>query len=83
MRQNQLDQSPGNVSVLPASMMPPMLLLHLAFGTGPTFYIPPAALIRSPDDMLFLPLKQHMLDYEPPRGFVILAFTTFDGSTGP
>ena len=63
--------------------MPPMPLLHLEFGTGPTFYIPPIALILSPDDMLFLPIKQHILDYEPSRGFVIPAFTTFDGSIDP
>ena len=33
--------------------------------------------------MLSLPLGQHILDYEPPHGFVILAFATFDGSTNP
>ena len=30
--------------------------------------------------MLSSPLAQHILDYETPRGFFILAFTTFDGS---
>ena len=38
------------------------------------------ALIRRLDDMLSSPLRQHILDYEPPRGFFILAFATFDGS---
>ena len=33
--------------------------------------------------MLSSPLGQHILDYEPPRGFVIPAFTMFDGSTNP
>ena len=33
--------------------------------------------------MLYLPLGQHILDYEPPRGFVILDFTMFDGSANP
>ena len=33
--------------------------------------------------MLSSPLRQHILDYEPPREFAILAFTTFDGSTDP
>ena len=33
--------------------------------------------------MLSLSLGQHILDYEPPRGFVILAFATFDGSSNP
>ena len=33
--------------------------------------------------MLSSPLGQHILDYEPPRGFIILAFATFDGSADP
>ena len=33
--------------------------------------------------MLSSPLGQHILDYEIPHGFVIPAFTTFDGSTDP
>ena len=63
--------------------MPPKPFIHPAFGTGPTFYMPPAALIRRPDDMLSSPLGQHILDYEPPRGFVIPDFATFDGSADP
>ena len=53
-----------------------MPLVHSAFGTGPTFYMPPTALIRRPDDMLSSPLGQHI---EPPRRFVIPKFSTFDG----
>ena len=45
--------------------------------------MPPTALIRIPDDMLSSPLGRHILDYEPPSGFVIPAFTTFDGSADP
>ena len=33
--------------------------------------------------MLSSLLGQHILDYEPPCGFSILAFTTFDGSIDP
>ena len=60
-RHNQPVQAPGNASVLPegtvppillAGMMPPMPLVHPAFGIGPTFYMPHAALIRRPDNML-------------------------------
>ena len=69
--------------VLPIGMMPPMSFVHLAFDTGPLFYMPPIALIRRPDDMLSLPLRQHILDYEPPLRFIILAFATFDGSIDP
>ena len=33
--------------------------------------------------MLSSPLWQHILDYEPPRGFVIPSFNTFNGSADP
>ena len=91
-RQNQPVQGPSNAPilpectkppVLPAGMMPQILFIHPAFGLGPAFYISLTALIRKPDDMLSLPLGQYILDYEPPHGFVIPAFTTFDGSTDP
>ena len=60
-----------------------MPLVYPTFGTGPTFYMPPATLIWRPDDMLSSPLRQHIFDYELPRGFLIPAFTTFDGSIDP
>ena len=69
--------------VLSSSMMPQMPFVHLAFGARPTFYMPHAALICRPDDMLSLALGQHILDYDSPRGFVILDFATFDGSADP
>ena len=33
--------------------------------------------------MLSSPLGQYILNYEPPRRFVMLAFTMFDGSNDP
>ena len=33
--------------------------------------------------MLSSPLGQHILDYEPPRGFVIPPFSMYDGSSDP
>ena len=33
--------------------------------------------------MLSSSLGQHILNYEPPCGFVISVFTSFDGSTDP
>ena len=79
----EVDQAPGNSPVLPAGMMPQMSFIHPAFDTGSIFYMPSTALIRRLDDMLSSPLGQHILDYEPPRGFVILAFATFNGSIDP
>ena len=42
---------------------------------------PPA--VRGPQDMLSSPLGQHILSYEPPRGFVIPSFAMHDGSSDP
>ena len=49
-------QASGNPSVLPTSTLPLVPPAHPTFGATPMFYIPPAALIRRPDDMLSLPL---------------------------
>ena len=64
-------------------MLPPVSSAQPAFGTTPTFYTLPRTLIQRPDDMLFSPLREHILDYKPPHGFSILAFTTFDDLTDP
>ena len=91
-RQNQPIQAPGNTSILLEGMVPPILLacmmplmplVHPAFGIGPMIYMPLAASIRRPDDMLSSPLEQHFLNYEPSQGFSIPTFATFDGSTNP
>ena len=82
-RQYHPGQAPRNTSMFPSGTLPSAPSTHPTFGTSPTFYIPPVALIRRPDDMLSSPLGQHILDYKPPCGFFILAFTTFDGSTDP
>ena len=91
-RQNQSVQAPRNAYVLPegttplifpAGIMPQIPFVHSAFGTRPIFYMPPTALIRRPDDMLSLPIRQHIFNYEPPCGFAIPAFVTFNGFTDP
>ena len=56
-------------------MLPPVPPAQLAFDTVPMLYIPSAALIWRPDDMLSSPLGQHILNYEPPCRFVMSAFT--------
>ena len=33
--------------------------------------------------MLSSPLGQHIMDYDPPRGFSISSFAMYDGSSGP
>ena len=71
----------GNRGV--TGMMPLMPPMHPSFGVGSTFYAQPTTLIRGFNDLLSLPLGQHILNYEPPRGFVIPTFTMFDGSNNP
>ena len=43
----------------------------------------PFTTVQGPEDMLSSPLGQHILSYEPPRGFVILPFAMYDGSSNP
>ena len=81
--QNQPNWAPRDLSILPIGAMPLMSFVHPIFGTGPTFYMPPTAPIRGLDDMLFSPLGQHILDYEPPRVFIIPAFSMFNDFTDP
>ena len=64
-------------------VVPIMPLIYPTFSTALMPYMPLVTTIRSPDDMLSSPLGRHILDYEPPYGFVIPTFTFFDGSTNP
>ena len=82
-RQYQPGKALRNPPMLPTGTLPLVPPAHLTFGATPMFYIPPATLIHRPDDMLFSPLGQHILNYKPPRTFVIPAFTTFDASADP
>ena len=64
---------------------PPPMFLHARYPPGAllalhTTLYPP---IQIPYDMLSSPLGQHILDYKPPRGFVISPFTMYDGSSDP
>ena len=57
------------------------------FNHVPTFWGRPApqtifaSAVRGPRDMLSTPLGQHILDYDPPRGFSIPPFAMYDGSS--
>ena len=35
------------------------------------------------DDMLYTPFCSHIIHYEPPRGFLVPKFSTYDGSNDP
>ena len=64
-------------------IVPPILPVYPAFGIGPMLYILHASTIRSLDNMISSPPRRHILDYEPPCGFVIPAFTMLDDSINP
>ena len=53
------------------------------FGAIPTPYMPAPTVVQGPEDMLSSPLSQHILSYEPPRGFVLPSFSMYDGSSNP
>ena len=62
---------------------PPLPFMFTTFGAAPTQYILTSTTLRGPEDMLSSPLDQHILSYEPPRGFVIPSFVMYDGSSDP
>ena len=63
--------------------MLPVKPVYPSFGIGPVLYILPITTIRSPNDMLSSTLRKHILDYKPPRGFVMPTFAMFNGSSSP
>ena len=78
----------------PLSQLAPEHVATRFGGTAPPFLhtrYPPEALpvphavlyppVQGPYDMLSSPLGQHILDYEPPRGFVMSSFAMYDGSS--
>ena len=80
----------------PRSELAPKHIATLFGGTTPPFlharypsrallapHAAPYPTVRGPYDMLSSPLGQHILDYEPPRGFVIPPFSMYDGSSDP
>ena len=80
----------------PRSQLAPEHISTRFGGTAPPFLhtrYPPRALpvphaslyppVQGPYDMLSSPLGQHILDYEPPHGFVIPPFAMYDGSFDP
>ena len=61
----------------------PLPSIYPPFGAphAPQMVFTPA--VRGPQDMLSTPLRQHILDYNPPRGFSIPPFAMYDGSSDP
>ena len=64
-------------------MAPQFLPTQYPFEATPTLHAASYPPGRGRHDMLSSPLGQHILDYEPPRRFVILPFAMYDGSSDP
>ena len=75
--------APEHMSTRFGGMAPQFLPAQHLFEVAPASHATLYPLVRGPHDMLSSPLGQHILDYEPPRGFVIPSFSMYDGSSDP
>ena len=57
--------------------------MYPTFRVAPAPHMPTSITVRGPEDMLSSPLGQHILSYEPSRGFIIQSFAMYDGSSDP
>ena len=62
---------------------PPVPSMYPPFGAALAPQLIFSSTVRGPQDMLSTPLGQHILDYDPPRGFSIPPFAMYDGSSDP
>ena len=44
---------------------------------------PSGSINRQLDDMLSMPFSPHIINYEPPRGFMVPKLSTYDGTSDP
>ena len=72
-----------HISTQFGGMAPQFLPEQHPFWAPPALHVTFYPLVRGPYAMLSSPLRQHILDYEPPRGFVIPSFAMYDGSSDP
>ena len=57
--------------------------IYPPFGIAPAPQMIFSSTVRGSQNMFSSPLGQHILDYDPPRGFSIPPFTMYDGSSDP
>ena len=79
----QSEHAPGNMPAWQGGAAPSLLFGYPTFDAAPAPYVPAPTVIRGPQDMLSSPLGQHILSYEPPRGFAIPSFAMYDISSNP
>ena len=61
----------------------PVPSMYPPFRAAPTPQMIFSSAVQGPQDMLSTPPGQHILDYDPPRGFSIPPFAMYDGSSDP
>ena len=71
--------APNPIGGLPT----PLPSIYPPFGAPPARQMVFTPAVRGPQDMLSTPLGQHVLDYNPSRGFSIPSFAMYDGSSDP
>ena len=64
-------------------MAPPLPFIYPTIGAPPAPHLVSFTVVRGLEDMLSSPLGQHILSYEPPRGFAIPPFAMYDVSSDP
>ena len=55
----------------------------LRVGRDPLNAAPPGSISKRIDDMFSTPFSSRIINYEPPQGFIIPKFSTYDGSSDP
>ena len=75
--------APEHMPTRVGDMAPQFLPTQYPYGVPPAQNAASYPPVRGPYDMLSSPLGQHILYYEPPRGFVISPFSIYDGSSDP
>ena len=77
--ERQSEQAPENVPAWHRGVAPSLPFMYLAFRIAPASYMPTSTAVRGLEDMLSSPLGQHILSYEPSRGFVIPVLSSTKG----
>ena len=65
----------------PGGVAPPVPSMYPPFGVGTAPHMFFSSALRGPQHMLSSPLGQHIMDYDPPRGFSIPSFAMYDDSS--
>ena len=79
----QSKHAPENIPAWLGGTTPSLPFGYPPFEAAPAPYMPAPTAVRGLEDMLSSPLGQHILSYEPPRGFVIPPFAMYEGSSDP